>query len=244
MYFRKSRSLTDSGTRQYLLPPFYLSVYPSNYLTSCNSTDSWIVADIPLPRIRKLFIFGVLELEYRPKADGTYHDFKLEADYIYVFGGRLIAGWPDHGLHFKGNVDIVLNGDASTPELDVGDGPTIGAKAMGESAIYISHPLTQYRGTSIQRIPITPIQRNLDLTDLTNPRFRVGSIHNFYLFFSSLILSQFIFKETSSSTLVNDHLTSTSNHFQIHNSSNEHDRLHPRYFQNEISPQIIPSLFC
>ena len=46
-----------------------------------------------LPRMKKLTLYGNLELEYKPDESGNYMDFTLEADYIVVMGGRLVVGW-------------------------------------------------------------------------------------------------------------------------------------------------------
>ena len=46
-----------------------------------------------LPKMKKLTLYGNLELEHNPDASGNYLDFTLEADYIVVMGGRLVVGW-------------------------------------------------------------------------------------------------------------------------------------------------------
>lgn len=46
-----------------------------------------------LPRMKKLTLYGNLELEHNPDESGNYMDFTLEADYIVVMGGRLVVGW-------------------------------------------------------------------------------------------------------------------------------------------------------
>ena len=43
--------------------------------------------------MKKLTLYGNLELEYKPDESGNYMDFTLEADYIVVMGGRLVVGW-------------------------------------------------------------------------------------------------------------------------------------------------------
>lgn len=65
---------------------------------------------------------------------GAYMDFKLSATHILLLGGRLFVGWEDNPM--RGNVEIILRGDWSTPEqyMPYG-GPTVGAKAIGQSSM-------------------------------------------------------------------------------------------------------------
>ena len=83
-----------------------------------------MVADTELPSMRKLFIYGTLELE-------PHMDFVLNATYIVVGPeGRLIAGWEDKPM--IGSVFFILNGDWDTPDMPIQDGPNVGSKAIGE----------------------------------------------------------------------------------------------------------------
>ena len=37
----------------------------------------WMVIADPIPVLNKLYVYGVLELEYLPDANGIYRDFRL-----------------------------------------------------------------------------------------------------------------------------------------------------------------------
>lgn len=56
----------------------------------------------------------------------------LEADIIFITcGGRLLIGWPNDP--FDGLATIILNGNHSSPAFILdGDGPVLGAKAIGK----------------------------------------------------------------------------------------------------------------
>ncbi|XP_069129825.1 fibrocystin-L-like [Argopecten irradians] len=69
--------------------------------------DTWMMADTVIPRLNKLVILGVLELDQGP-VNGYYRNFTLSATDIIIIGGRLIIGTPSHP--FLGLVDIVLRG--------------------------------------------------------------------------------------------------------------------------------------
>ena len=89
----------------------------------------WVVADIALPWMDKLEIYGVLELDNDPDKDGNQRSYTLNATVIFIQGGRLIIGWPDKP--FMGHVDIILRGNHYTPDFPQNDGPVIGSKAIG-----------------------------------------------------------------------------------------------------------------
>ena len=83
-----------------------------------------MVADTEIPDMRKLFIYGTLELE-------PYMDFVLNATYIVIGEeGNLIIGWEDQPM--TGNVLINLNGNWDTPDIPIQGGPNIGSKAIGK----------------------------------------------------------------------------------------------------------------
>nr|XP_048313021.1 fibrocystin-L isoform X3 [Myodes glareolus] len=93
---------------------------------------SWIVADTDIPPVEKLIIWGVLEIEDRSEVESaapSYRRVVLNATYISVQGGRLIGGWEDNP--FKGELQIVLRGNHSTPEWAFPEGPNQGAKVLG-----------------------------------------------------------------------------------------------------------------
>ena len=82
-----------------------------------------------IDRLGVLLLEGVLEFN-----DYYMAEYEINADFIIIMGGRLIIGWPDDP--FDGLVNIVLRGNASSPYYVAGgDGPTIGAKAIGKSAV-------------------------------------------------------------------------------------------------------------
>ena len=95
-------------------------------------TGDWVVADTSLPIINKLYIYGVLELEYQinPETE-DYFNFILNCSHIIISGGRLIVGWEDQP--FMGQASIVLRGDHYSPDMPLPDGPNMGAKALGKS---------------------------------------------------------------------------------------------------------------
>ena len=89
-----------------------------------------MVADMVLPRMKKLNIYGTLEIDDQPDpATGHVREFVLEVTYIYIRGGRLLAGWEDSP--FTGKLDILLNGNHRTPNFPREDGPNIGSKVIG-----------------------------------------------------------------------------------------------------------------
>ncbi len=90
-----------------------------------------MVADTTLPIINKLYIYGVLELEYQTNpTTGTYYNFVLNCSIIFISGGRLVVGWEDNV--FRGQAEIVLRGHHLSPDFPLTDGQNIGAKALGE----------------------------------------------------------------------------------------------------------------
>ncbi|KAL1767893.1 fibrocystin-L isoform X2 [Sigmodon hispidus] len=93
---------------------------------------SWVVADTDIPPMEKLIIWGVLEIEDGSEmgsAAPSYRKVVLNATYISVQGGRLIGGWEDNP--FKGELQIVLRVNHSTPEWAFPEGPNQGAKVLG-----------------------------------------------------------------------------------------------------------------
>ncbi|XP_004431348.1 PREDICTED: fibrocystin-L [Ceratotherium simum simum] len=93
---------------------------------------TWIVADTDIPPMERLIIWGVLELEDKRNAgaaESSYRKVVLNATYIFLQGGRLIGGWEDNP--FKGELQIVLRGNHSTPEWALPEGPNQGSKVLG-----------------------------------------------------------------------------------------------------------------
>ncbi|XP_062600839.1 fibrocystin-L-like [Saccostrea cucullata] len=86
--------------------------------------DQWVVGDIAIPRMEKLVLYGVLELD----DNNGNRDFEIRCKYIVIYGGRLIIGWPDKP--FLSNVLVILEGDKQTENYEQDSGPTIGAKVL------------------------------------------------------------------------------------------------------------------
>lgn len=99
----------------------YYVNYEINNPYSCS--DKCIRVDIPLPKLGKLFIEGVLDFS----VDNT-DDIELEADYILITG-RLIAGL-DADNPYTGNLLIRLRGDHDTPVYP-SNGVNLGSKFIG-----------------------------------------------------------------------------------------------------------------
>ncbi|XP_049710533.1 fibrocystin-L isoform X3 [Elephas maximus indicus] len=93
---------------------------------------TWIVADTDIPPMERLIIWGILELEDKHSmgdAASSYRRVVLNATYILLQGGRLIGGWEDKP--FKGELQIVLRGNHSTPDWALPKGPNQGSKVLG-----------------------------------------------------------------------------------------------------------------
>ena len=84
-------------------------------------SGEWIVADVALPRMKKLYIYGTLELN-------NSRDFTVDVYYIVIQGGRLVIGEENDPFNHKAR--IILRGDHSTPEISL-PGVELGAKAIG-----------------------------------------------------------------------------------------------------------------
>uniref|UniRef100_W5KUJ5 PKHD1 like 1, tandem duplicate 2 n=1 Tax=Astyanax mexicanus TaxID=7994 RepID=W5KUJ5_ASTMX len=87
----------------------------------------WLVLDIALPPLNKITILGVLEIP--DTINGTIRNVVLNATYISIQGGRLIAGWPNQP--FRAELQIILRGNHFTPEWPLPDGPNQGSKVLG-----------------------------------------------------------------------------------------------------------------
>ncbi|XP_056106662.1 fibrocystin-L-like [Rhinichthys klamathensis goyatoka] len=94
----------------------------------------WMVVDVVVPSLNKLKIVGVLEIPDTNNGTSTsnvsqYNNIVLNATYISIQGGRLIAGWPDEP--FRGQLQIILRGSHSTPDWLLPSGPNQGSKVLG-----------------------------------------------------------------------------------------------------------------
>ena len=85
-----------------------------------------MIGDVNFPRMGKLEVYGVLEVD-----NDKSKSFQLRATYIYIRGGRIIVGSAEKP--FLGDLSIVLLGDHSTRDYDMPEsGPTMGSKVIGE----------------------------------------------------------------------------------------------------------------
>lgn len=84
----------------------------------------YIVLDIALPPLGRLEILNGATLEV-----GDGRDHVIEADFVIILGGRLVAGYPDEP--FRSKLKFVLHGSISTQEYRPRRGTAVGAKAMG-----------------------------------------------------------------------------------------------------------------
>ncbi|KAM4026998.1 fibrocystin-L isoform 2-T2 [Anomaloglossus baeobatrachus] len=94
----------------------------------------WVIADIQVPSLYKLTIYGVLEMRNltdnsTSSAVSTFKTTVLSATYIFIQGGKLTGGTKDNP--FQGELHIILRGNHSTPELPLPDGPNQGSKVLG-----------------------------------------------------------------------------------------------------------------
>ncbi|XP_068431576.1 PKHD1 like 1, tandem duplicate 1 [Clinocottus analis] len=100
-------------------------------------SGTWVVLDADTPRLNKLTVVGVLEIPDNLKNSSSrssraapeYRVVVLDAVYISIQGGRLIAGWDD--APFRGQLHIKLRGKHKTPDSLLPNGPNQGAKVLG-----------------------------------------------------------------------------------------------------------------
>ncbi|KAF5901267.1 fibrocystin-L isoform X1, partial [Clarias magur] len=96
----------------------------------------WVVLDTPVPPLNNLTVMGALEIpdnmnntSNRSTSSPPQNNIVLNATYISILGGRLIAGWPDQP--FSGQLQIILRGNQHTPEWPLPDGQNQGSKVLG-----------------------------------------------------------------------------------------------------------------
>ncbi|XP_038131411.1 PKHD1 like 1, tandem duplicate 1 isoform X2 [Cyprinodon tularosa] len=87
-------------------------------------TGKWIVLDADTPSLNKLTIIGVLEVP-----DTLNRTVVIDAVYILVQAGRLLAGWEHEP--FQGELQIRLRGNHNTPDWVLPNGPNQGSKVLG-----------------------------------------------------------------------------------------------------------------
>ncbi|XP_030597029.1 PKHD1 like 1, tandem duplicate 1 [Archocentrus centrarchus] len=100
-------------------------------------SGQWVVLDTDTPRLNKLTVIGVLEIPDTMNSSSSrqarsvpeYNTVVIDAVYISIQGGRLIAGWKDEP--FRGQLHIQLRGNHSTAEWPLPNGPNQGSKVLG-----------------------------------------------------------------------------------------------------------------
>ncbi|XP_068094025.1 fibrocystin-L-like [Hyperolius riggenbachi] len=133
---------TDSGVCIYWSNvSFWLSSPENNYAVPTNGSNvvipagKCIIADVAIPSLNKLLIYGILELRNltaNSSSAGSAPIFQttvLNATYISIQGGQLTAG--TESSPFQGELHIVLRGKRSTPSIQLPDGSSQGAKVLG-----------------------------------------------------------------------------------------------------------------
>uniref|UniRef100_A0AAR2IPV4 Polycystic kidney and hepatic disease 1 (autosomal recessive)-like 1 n=1 Tax=Pygocentrus nattereri TaxID=42514 RepID=A0AAR2IPV4_PYGNA len=97
------------------------------------STGIWMILDIAIPSLNKLAVLGVLEIPDTMNSTSSslpeYRSVVLNATYISIQGGRLIAGSSDQP--FRGDLQIILRGNRYTPEWPLSNGQNQGSKVLG-----------------------------------------------------------------------------------------------------------------
>ncbi|XP_067950541.1 fibrocystin-L-like [Watersipora subatra] len=113
------------------------TIWPNNLLPGEDEdveikSGMWVVADVPFNRMNNLVLYGNLELDPgKDPVTGEYRDFVLEVGYLIISGGRLVVGWEDEG--YRGNVEIILNGDQYSENYQQTSGATVGQKVIAVS---------------------------------------------------------------------------------------------------------------
>ncbi|XP_071356429.1 PKHD1 like 1, tandem duplicate 1 [Trachinotus anak] len=97
----------------------------------------WVVLDSDTPPLNKLTVIGVLEIPDNLNSSSTRtarsapesNAVVIDAVYISIQGGRLVAGWKDQP--FRGQLHIKLRGNHRTPDWPLPNGPNQGSKVLG-----------------------------------------------------------------------------------------------------------------
>uniref|UniRef100_G3NDK3 PKHD1 like 1 n=1 Tax=Gasterosteus aculeatus aculeatus TaxID=481459 RepID=G3NDK3_GASAC len=122
---------------------FWTSSPENNFTAPTEGADvvipsgTWVVLDSDTPPLNKLTVIGVLEIpdnmnsssSRQARAVPEYSSVVLDAVYISIQGGRLIAGWNDEP--FRGQLHIKLRGNHRTRDWPLPNGPNQGAKVLG-----------------------------------------------------------------------------------------------------------------
>lgn len=95
----------------------------------------WMVLDTSTPPLNKLTINGVLEIPDNSNTSSsrrrrsTASPMVIDAVYVFIKGGRLVAGGPH--APFQGELQIKLRGNHHTPDWPLPNGPNQGSKVLG-----------------------------------------------------------------------------------------------------------------
>ncbi|XP_024857831.1 fibrocystin-L isoform X2 [Kryptolebias marmoratus] len=116
---------------------FWQSSAENNFSVPAGGADvvipsgKWVVLDRDTPSLNKLTVIGVLEIPDTLNASSTaeYRSVVIDAVYVSIQGGRLIAGWSDEP--FRGQLSVRLRGNHNTPDWLLPNGPNQGSKVLG-----------------------------------------------------------------------------------------------------------------
>ncbi|XP_060949378.1 PKHD1 like 1, tandem duplicate 1 [Limanda limanda] len=122
---------------------FWSTSAENNFTAPADGADvvipagKWVVLDSNTPKLNKLTVIGVLEIpdSFNSSSSRTarsapvFSSVVIDAVYISIQGGRLIAGWDDKP--FRGELLIKLRGNHRTPDWPLPNGPNQGSKVLG-----------------------------------------------------------------------------------------------------------------
>nr|XP_039260770.1 fibrocystin-L-like [Styela clava] len=120
---------------------------------------TWMVVRQNLPKMNKLWIEGVLEIDW----DDEDLSLTLSATHIVIMGGRLIVGWED--ATFKGQLSLVLRGDINTQDVELNGGVVVGSKAIGVLGGLDLHGRTRMLTKTHLASAVTAGQNSITLVD-------------------------------------------------------------------------------
>ncbi|CAJ1082786.1 fibrocystin-L-like [Xyrichtys novacula] len=122
---------------------FWKNSAENNFTVPAEGTDvviplgKWVVLDRNTPPLNKLTINGVFEIPDTPmnasnrqsRSAPKYSSVVVDAFYISIQGGRLIAGKDDEP--FRGQLQFKLRGNHRTQDWPLPNGPNQGSKVLG-----------------------------------------------------------------------------------------------------------------
>ncbi|KAF0024292.1 hypothetical protein F2P81_023094 [Scophthalmus maximus] len=122
---------------------FWKSSAENNFTVPAEGADvvipsgKWVVLDSDTAPLNKLTVVGVLEIPGDANSSSSraarsapvYSTVVIDAVYISIQGGRLIAGRDDEP--FRGELHIKLRGNHRTPDWPLPNGPNQGSKVLG-----------------------------------------------------------------------------------------------------------------